>query len=245
MKKASRLVRPFVFISYFVTMKLLKESELIWSDVVANNRMNRKRKASGVNSYEKDLKFKPETWLNACLKEQGQVKWLDLCCGEANALLQYASELAGKELQERATLRGIDLTDQFQPIPAFISCLQLEARSLVDWKADDQYDLVTCVHGFHYIGDKLKVIAEALKAIAPQGILIANVDLKSIKVEGDQQDQYLKKLFKENRVEYNARRKIITCKGPRDISIGLTYKGADDKAGPNYTGQNAVDSYYS
>jgi len=225
-------------------MKLLKENELAWSDVVANNRMNRKRKASGVNSYEKDLKFKPETWLNACLKERGEVKWLDLCCGEGNALLQYASELAEKQLQGQALLRGIDLTDQFQPVPSLITCLQLEAMSLVDWKADDQYDLVTCVHGLHYIGDKLKVITEALKAIAPQRILMANLDLKSIKIEGDQQGQYLKKLFKENQIEYNAQRKIITCKGPRDISINLTYKGADDKAGPNYTGQDAVDSYY-
>lgn len=174
-------------------MKLLTENELIWSDVVANNRMNRKRKASGVNSYEKDLKFKPETWLNACLKERGEVKWLDLCCGEGNALLQYASELAEKQLQGQALLRGIDLTDQFQAVPALITCLQLEALSLVDWKADDQYDLVTCVHGLHYIGDKLKVIKEALKAIDLEGIMTANLDLKSIKVEGDQQNQYLKK----------------------------------------------------
>lgn len=69
-------------------MKLLTENELIWSDVVANNRMNRKRSASGVNSYEKDLKFKPEKYLNDWLKQQGHVKWLDLCCGEGNALLQ-------------------------------------------------------------------------------------------------------------------------------------------------------------
>lgn len=226
-------------------MKLLTENELVWSDVVANNRMNRKRKASGVNSYEKDLKFKPETWLNDCLKEQRQVKWLDLCCGEGNALLQYANELAEKQLQDQVKLRGIDLADQFQAVPSLITYLQLDAMSLVDWKADDQYDLVTCVHGLHYIGDKLKVITEALKAIAPQGILMANLDLKSIKIEGDQQDQYSKKLFKENQIEYNARRKIIKCKGPRNISINLTYNGADDKAGPNYTGQDAVDSYYS
>ena len=226
-------------------MKLLTENELVWSDVVANNRMNRKRKASGVNSYEKDLKFKPETWLNDCLKEQRQVKWLDLCCGEGNALLQYANELAEKQLQDQVKLRGIDLADQFQPVHSLVTCLQLDAMSLVDWKADDQYDLVTCVHGLHYIGDKLKVITEALKAIAPQGILMANLDLKSIKIEGDQKDQFLKKLFKENQVEYNGRRKIITCKGPRDFTVNLTYKGADDKAGPNYTGQNAVDSYYS
>jgi ubiquinone/menaquinone biosynthesis C-methylase UbiE len=225
-------------------MKLLTENELIWSDVVANNRMNRKRNASGVNSYEKELKFKPETYLNACLEHQGHVKWLDLCCGEGNALLQYAKELAANGLQNRAILKGIDLVDQFQPILT-LKDVHFVTGSLIQWSADDQYDLVTCVHGLHYIGDKLKVLKEMLKAITSQGILIANFDLTSIKIESDPGGQYLKKLLKENQIEYNARQKIILCKGQREISISLTYKGADDKAGPNYTGQNAVDSYYS
>lgn len=33
-------------------MKLLSENELVWSWVVANSKMNRKRNASGVNSYD-------------------------------------------------------------------------------------------------------------------------------------------------------------------------------------------------
>ena len=41
-------------------MKLFPENELVWSDVVANTRMNRKRSAVGVNSYEKELKLNPE-----------------------------------------------------------------------------------------------------------------------------------------------------------------------------------------
>lgn len=168
-----------------------------------------------------------------------------MCCGEGNALLQYAKELADDGLQDRVILKGIDLVDQFKPVPAFINCLYLETGSLSHWSVDGQYDLVTCVHGFHYIGDKLKVLGETLKAIAPQGMLIANIDLKSIKVEGDPNGQYLKKLFKENQLEYNVRQKIIRCKGPRDISINIAYKGADDNTGPNYTGQNAVDSHYS
>lgn len=49
------------------------------------------------------------------------VKWMDLCCGEANALLQYAAELASKGVQSRALLEGIDLVDQFQPIPSSIT----------------------------------------------------------------------------------------------------------------------------
>jgi SAM-dependent methyltransferase len=230
---------------YLVDMKLLTEQELIWSDVVANNRMNRKRNASGVNSYEKELKFKPETFLNSRLQEKGLVKWLDLCCGEGNALLQYAKELHGKELQDKAVLKGIDLVDQFQTVPAFISCLQFEVRSLVDWIADERYDLVTCVHGLHYTGDKIRVIQAALQAVADEGLLLANLDLNSIKVEGDPLHKQLKGLFKTNNIDYNARQKLLVCKGPRNIAVQLTYLGANDQAGPNYTGQDAVDSYYA
>jgi len=226
-------------------MKLLREEELVWSDVVANTRMNRKRKASGVNSYQKELKFSPELFLNTMLEKQQQVKWLDLCCGEGGALLQYANSLAQKALQDRAILRGIDLVDHFQPIPENIKCVSFQVGSLVDWSAEDQYDLITCVHGLHYVGDKLKVLAEACKAIAKDGLLIANLDLKSIKVEGDAGNARLNGLLQRSRIEYNARRKVVVCKGSRELLIDIAYLGANDKAGPNYTGQEAVDSHYT
>ena len=230
---------------YLLTMKLLTEKELIWSSIVANNRMNRKRNASGINSYEKELNFKPEVYLNSCLEQQGQAKWLDLCCGEGNALLQYAKEVAVKDRQEHVTLTGIDLVDQFQQIPSFVNCLQFQISPLVTWTTDDQYNLITCVHGLHYVGDKLKVLLTAFKAIANQGMLMANLDLNNIKIEGDKNGQYMKKLFAENQIEYNVRKRLVICKGPRVIDFNLTYKGADDTTGPNYTGQDAVDSHYS
>lgn len=225
-------------------MKLLSSSALQWSPVVANNRMNRKRQASGINSYEKELYFKPETYLDACLQESGQVKWLDLCCGEGNALLQYAREVATRHFQPCVSLKGVDLVDQYQPISADITCVQFETRSLEDWTSEEQYDLVTCIHGLHYVGDKLRVLTAALRAVSPQGLWIANLDLKSIRIEGDPQHHYLKKLFSENGIVYNSRRKLISCKGTRNIAFAVIYQGADDKAGPNYTGQEAVDSYY-
>lgn len=225
-------------------MKLLTENELIWSPIVANNRMNRKRSASGINSYEKELKFKPETYLDNCLQQKKHVKWLDLCCGEGNALLQYARVAANQGYQEYVTLVGIDLVDQFEQIPPSVNCLRFEVTSLTDWTNDDQYDLITCIHGLHYIGDKLKVLFAGLRAIGDQGLFLANLDLNNIKIEGDSNGQYLKTLFKENQIEYNIRRKLVRCTGPRDVYLNLTYTGADDKAGPNYTGQDAVNSYY-
>ncbi|BAV08649.1 Methyltransferase domain-containing protein [Filimonas lacunae] len=225
-------------------MKLLTEEELVWSPIVANNRMNRKRNASGVNSYERELKFNPEEFLDDCLKQQGHAKWLDLCCGEGNALLQYAERLKVAESQDNVTLTGVDLVGDFQMIPPSVNCLRFITASLVHWNNEEQYDLVTCVHGIHYIGDKLKALSVALKAVKSNGMLIADLDWNSIKIEGDKDHQYLKTLFRENDIDYNARRKLVRCKGTRNIHFSLTYIGADDKAGPNYTGQEAVDSYY-
>jgi SAM-dependent methyltransferase len=225
-------------------MKLLSESELIWSPIVANNRMNRKRNASGINSYERELKFNPAVYLKACLEQKAQVKWLDLCCGEGNALLQYAKTASDEDYQNRVTLVGVDLVDQFQPIPSFVSCLQFEIGSLVNLTSNDQYDLITCVHGLHYVGDKLKVLSTVMKSIGNQGLFIANLDLNSIKIQGDPNGKFLKQLFLENDIDYNMRKKLIRCEGPRALNFNLTYHGADDKAGPNYTGQDAVNAYY-
>jgi hypothetical protein len=44
---------------------------------------------------------------------------------------------------------------------------------------------------------------------------------------------------------YNPRRHQITCSGRRDVRLPYAYLGADDRAGPGYTGQPAVTSYYT
>ncbi|RAJ87424.1 methyltransferase family protein [Chitinophaga dinghuensis] len=224
---------------------LLSEAELIWSPIVANNRMNRKRVATGVNSYEKDLRFNPSAYLDEQLLAQSNVSWLDLCCGEGNALLQYAQSIADKSLQDKVNLVGIDLVDAFQSVPPSIHCVKFRTGSLVDMSYTTQFDLITCVHGLHYIGDKLSVLATLLKALQPHGIFIANLDLNNIKLHGDANHQFIKQLFKINRISYNSRTKIVQCEGPRDLHLPITYLGADDQAGPNYSGQEAVDSFYS
>lgn len=225
-------------------MKLLSENELVWSWVVANSKMNRKRNASGVNSYEKELKIKPEVFLEELICQFGSVKWLDICCGEGKALIQAAEYLAAKGLQDRAILKGIDLVDAFQSIPADITCVNFEVKSIVEWTSSEQYDLVTSVHGIHYIGDKLKVLSMTLERLSEQGLFIANLDLNNIHFLNGEADKYLKDIFRQNNVQYSSRTRLLTCKGPRQISFGVTYNGADDEAGPNYTGQDAVCSVY-
>lgn len=226
-------------------MKLLSENELIWSTVVANSTMNRSRNASGLNSYEKEFRFQPAQLLLQYIDRNGSVLWLDLCCGEGRALIQSASFLASRQLQHQAQLLGIDLIDGFQPIPTEVTCLQWQVTSVTNWLPKQQFDIITCVHGLHYIGDRLQAIQKACDALTEEGIFIANLDLRNIKVAENDTGTYLKKKLREYNIQYNARQKVITCKGRRQIEWGLQYMGANDKAGPNYTGQEAVDAYYS
>jgi hypothetical protein len=46
-------------------------------------------------------------------------------------------------------------------------------------------------------------------------------------------------------LRYDARRHRIGRTGYREIAPAYTYLGADDRAGPNYTGQPAVNSFYA
>lgn len=227
-----------------MTMKLLTEKELIWSATVANTRMNRERNASGINSYEKELNFQPEQWLRDHIQRYGQVKWLDLCCGQGKALAQCAVDLAAGNLQHHAFLKGMDLIDGFQSVPETVTCLHWETKSVVDWAAEDKYDLITCVHGLHYVGDKLHVLQTACSALSEEGIFLANLDLNNIHIGDVPAGQYIKNIFTKYNFEYNSRKRIITFKGPKKISFGLMYEGANDQVGPNYTGQEAVNSYY-
>jgi trans-aconitate methyltransferase len=225
-------------------MKLLSENELIWSWVVANSKMNRERNASGVNSYERELKFKPETFLENYIHQFGFVKWLDLCCGQGKALIQAADYLSKKNLQDKATLKGVDLVDAFQPIPPSITCINFEVRSIVVWSAEDQYDLITCIHGLHYIGDKLKVLKTVLGRLSAEGLFVANLDLNNISIVNDDAENYLMDFFNKYNIQYNRRTRMLVCKGARQLDLKVSYKGASDEAGPNYTGQDAVCSMY-
>jgi hypothetical protein len=54
----------------------------------------------------------------------------------------------------------------------------------------------------------------------------------------------LGKEFKRLDLEYDRRRHIVGCRGQRRIEFPFRYVGADDQAGPNFSRQPAVDSYY-
>jgi SAM-dependent methyltransferase len=209
--------------------RLVDDADLADSPVVANNAMNRERGLTGVNSYERELDFAPLA--------HSPASWLDLCCGSGRALIDAAR--AGVDVT------GVDLTDFFDRATHGVPGLTLVTASVATWSPPRALDLITCVHGLHYVGDKLGVLTRVLSWLAPNGLFRANLDLASIRtVDGEPLDRKIRRHLKAADITYDVRRRLLSCHGPRTVEFPYAFVGADDTAGPNYTGQPAVDSIY-
>lgn len=220
-------------------MDLLGDDELERSAVVANCRMNRERDLTGTNGYTKELGFHPLDFL----KERAAGRpaaWLDLCCGSGKALIQ-ATEVIQAEGSDIEVV-GVDLVGMFRRAAPDTTRLRLIESSLTSWRPERSFDLITCVHGLHYVGDKLGLIARAASWLADEGAFVASLDLANVKLPGGR--AVIADLRRAG-VEYDLRRRLIQCRGRKSLDLSFRYLGADDRAGPNYTGQPAVDSYYS
>ncbi|MCE9548028.1 MAG: class I SAM-dependent methyltransferase [Planctomycetia bacterium] len=225
--------------------KLLTDDALHRSEVTANAAMNRSRGIAGVNSYAKDLGFDVLAFLRAKLQQGDAVDWLDVCCGTGKALIEAGRELAPVTTAARLTIQGVDLVDMFDTVSPALTYVRLQAVPVRDFTPQARFDLITCVHGLHYLGDKLGQIARFVSWLKPDGQFLANLDMASIRSEENQPlASPVSKLFRRAGISYNSRRKILTCTGPAALTTSWTYLGADDSAGPNYTGQPASDSYY-
>jgi SAM-dependent methyltransferase len=230
-----------------VEPQLLTDEELTQSAVVANCAMNRERQLAGPNSYTRELGFHPLHWLRRHLAESGQgtVSWLDLCCGSGRALIQAAEQSRREGLADQITLIGIDLVDYFAPTPALDSALRLVCADIASWTPDQRFDLITCVHGLHYVGDKLGVLTRAASWLTGGGLLITDFDLATVRLpDGKPAGRALASALGQTGFAYSPRKHRITCGGGQGKSLPYTYLGADDQAGPGYTGQPAVNSYY-
>lgn len=221
--------------------RLLDDNTLAASPVVANSVMNRERGLAGPNSYAKEIGFDPYEFLAA---REGSPAWLDLCCGSGKALMHAAGRFAAERPDVAVTIVGLDLVDHFLDLPR-PPRLELIAASVTDWSPRRSFDLITCVHGLHYVGDKLRVLKRAASWLAPDGLLVADFDAASV-LDGRGRNSARKvgSALREAGWEYDTRRKRVSCVGPRALDLAATYLGADDAAGPNYTGQPAVAGYY-
>jgi SAM-dependent methyltransferase len=231
---------------------LLDDGTLAGCAVVANCEMNRQRQLTGVNSYTRELGFDPVDVLTTALAAasvEGRagtatVAWLDLCCGSGRALIQAADRVAAAGTAGAVDLVGVDLVDAFDPVPARTG-LQLVCAPVLTWTPTRSFDLITSVHGMHYLGDKLALLTHAAGWLTPTGRFVADLDLASIRrPDGRPAGRRLAARLRAAGFAYDPRRRRIGCTGRREVNLPYTYLGADHHAGPNYTGQPAVNSYY-
>ena len=226
------------------TMRLLGNDELERSAVVANCRMNRERNLLGSNGYDRELRFNPLDFLKQRIATGHLVAWLDLCCGTGRALIQAARQLRAEGLVSSIEIVGVDLVGMFDPIDSSLSCLRLEEASLSTWRPDRSFDLITCVHGLHYVGDKIGLIARVASWLVDDGLFVANLDLTNISLSDGKTKRKLVAQLRGSGLEYDRRKRQIVCRGSKRPTFTFRYVGADDRVGPNYTGQPAVTSHY-
>jgi SAM-dependent methyltransferase len=226
-------------------VELQGDDELARSWVAANCSMQRGRALGGRDGYVRVLGLDPAAELVRLLAADAvrTVRWLDLCCGEARALLEAAETLRGRGLAGRARLTGVDLVEPVGlNLPPEVS---LVPESVSAWRPDDSFDLITCVHGLHYVGDKLGLLARAASWLAADGIFVATFDPSGIRLsDGSPAGRPLAAALRTAGFRYDGRTRRIDRRGYADVRLPFRYLGADDTAGPNYTGQPAVHSYY-
>jgi SAM-dependent methyltransferase len=223
-------------------MKLLGDDALERSAVVANCRMNRERNLTGSNGYAKELGFNPLDFLKSRLDAGRAAGWLDLCCGTGKALIEAARIVDDEGLN--IAIVGVDLVGLFQPVKPEMTCLRLIEASLSSWQAERPFDLITCVHGLHYVGDKFGLVARAASWLEEEGLFTASLDLHNIKLTDARTVRKLTVSLRRSGLEYDGKRRLLACRGSKRLTLPFQYIGSDDRAGPNYTGQPAVNSYY-
>jgi SAM-dependent methyltransferase len=142
-------------------------------------------------------------------------------------------------------LLGVDLVATFDSYSPTLSFISLQESSALSWRPDCLFDLITCVHGLHYVGDKLALIRNAASWIKEDGVFLANLDPDNLKFpSGAKAGNKIIRDLRKIGFEYRARKHLIVCKSRKDFTLNYRYLGADDAAGPNYTGQAAVNSHY-
>jgi hypothetical protein len=117
--------------------------------------------------------------------------------------------------------------------------------SLSSWLPTRSFNLITCVHGLHYIGDKLGLVTRVITWLTDDGMFVGTLDMSNIKLaDGSGAGRIVSSALRRDGLEYDRRRRLVTCRGKRTIKLPFRYIGADDQAGPNFTGQPAVNTYY-
>jgi SAM-dependent methyltransferase len=225
-----------------MTPRLLSDHELLASETVVNACMNRDRGFSGVNSYARELGFDIAGFLRQRVETNGGAFWYDACCGTGRALAEFVSR--GETWTDAVSVLGVDLIGDFVPVPA--PNLRLLAAEVVSFRPEHPADLITCVHGIHYLGDKLAFLEANHAALASDGIFIGHFDPINLQFaeSGTDWTRLLRRVRREG-IEISLRRhRLQMVGGNAPLRFGLAYQGAARANGPNFSGMIGVDSWY-
>ena len=222
---------------------MLTQTDLLASEIVANAAMNRGRGLSGVNSYDRELRFDIAAFLRERARARGRAVWLDACCGEGRALHEAGAALAGEPIQ----ILGVDLMDASVAPSIESPNVRLVAAdvSAATFAFPAPLDLITCVHGLHYLGDKLGFVERAYAALAPGGLLLAHLDPANLRFEaaGETWSRLVRRV---QSVSFALRGHLLRIeRGEAGLRFGAMYRGATVSESPNYTGMTVVDSWYA
>lgn len=221
-------------------MKTLSQAELLASDVVANATMNRGRGLTGVNSYARELRFDAATFLQERVSAQGRALWYDACCGEGRALAEAGEQFTATDWGRRIRIVGMDLIGDFVSTGENVRLL---AGDVLTGTLDGQADLITCVHGLHYLGDKLGFLERAYAQLALGGLLLGNLDSANLRLPSSW-TQAVRRLRTQGVPITLKDHQLRLERVNAPLAFGLTYQGATVSAQPNYTGITVVDSWY-
>ena len=209
-------------------MNLLDDETLERSAVVANCRMNRERNLVGSNGYDKELGLNPLDFLRGRVASGHHPAWLDLCCGTGKALIEAARIVHAEGVGSRIEIVGVDLVGMFATPDLDLEGLRFVEASLRTWRPEGRFDLITCVHGLHYIGDKLGLITRAATWLIEDGRFVANLALENGKVADEPNSG--RKLVADLRrqgLKYDRRHRLVACRGWKILELPYKYLGAE------------------
>lgn len=227
-------------------MTLLRADELLSSPVVANATMNRGRGLSGVNSYERDLRFSLTDFLAERVRERGGAFWYDACCGEGRALAEAGKQFAASEWGRQVRIVGVDLVRMFTPEQ--VPNVSLIAADVAAFTLDRPADLITCVHGLHYLGDKMGFLQHAYAMLTPGGLLLAHLDPDNLRAFGAGASVWRQAVRRAAKggVTLDFKGHVLRiARTETPLDFGVTFQGATVSEQPNYTGITVIDSWYT
>ena len=107
-------------------------------------------------------------------------------------------------------------------------------------------DLVTCVHGLHYLGDKLGFVERACAALTPGGLFLAHLDPANLRFEeaGQAWPRLVRRVRSQGVSLALQSHRLRIERGDAGLRFGAVYRGATVSQTPNYTGMTVVDSWY-